>query len=221
MQNQAHLTDFFRAGYPILLLQTYEFDRAYQLLRAICKAEDFLLYRWNCVEGMGELGLSFETVLPIGDRVQDASQVMAELARRTDSRDAEIYVLESFDDYYDQPDVKVLLRKLAFDLPRSPKPKHVVLLSPLATLPEELRHYVAVLPLQEPSEEELLALLAEEAKRFESKPDPALAIELAKAAKGMTAQEARLAFRLAGVRDGFGHRSLEAVREAAGLLPRS
>ena len=221
MQNQALLTDFFRAGYPIILLQTFEFDRAYRLLRAICKAEDFLLYRWNCVEGMGELGLSFETVLPIGDRIQDASQVMAELARRTDSRDAEIYVLESFDDYYDQSDVKVLLRKLAFDLPRSPRPKHVVLLSPLSAVPEELRRYVAVLPLPLPEEDELQAILAEEAARFESKPDQALSIELAKAAKGMTAQEARLAFRLAGVRDGFGHRSLEAVREAAEHLLRN
>lgn len=218
MQIQDQMTDYFRAGYPIVLLHTFEFDRAYLLLRQICKEEDFLLYRWNSVEGMGELGLSFETVLPIGDRIQDATQVMAELARRTDSRDAEIYVLESFEDYFDQPDVKVLLRKLAFELPKSPRPKHVVLLSAVARIPEELQRYVAVVPMPLPDEDELLAILQAEAARFEDKPEPALAIELAKAAAGMTAREARLAFRLAGVRDSFGHRALEAVREAATLI---
>lgn len=217
MQIQHQLTDYFKAGYPIVLLHTFEFDRAYLMLRQICKAEDFLLYRWNCVEGMGELGLSFETVLPIGDRIQDAYQVMAELARRTDSRDAEIYVLESFSDYWELPEVKVLMRKLAFELPKSPRPKHVVLLSAVDNIPAELARYVTVVPLPLPEQAELLEILQTEASSLGQSIEPALALALADAAKGMTAREASLAFRLAGVRDGFGHRALEAVREAAAL----
>lgn len=212
------LSDLFKAKYPILMLRTYEFDRAYDHLKRFARNEDYLLYRWNCAEGLGEMGLTFDTVLPVGDRIFDPVQVLAEIDRRLDSRDQELFVLEGLSDYYHDPSVKVLLRTLALDLLKAEVPKHIVLIQPAGQVPAELLRFISVIDMPLPYEEELMEILNTQVKAFEAELQPAMAKELVKAALGLTAREAALAFRLAGVRDAFGHRALEAVRDAVALV---
>jgi hypothetical protein len=212
--------DLMHAGYPVLLIKTYEFDRAYAYLKRYCKENDSLLFRWNCHDGLGEMGLSFDSILPVGDRIFAPSHVLEEVSRRLDSKEAEVYVLEGMADCWYDPEIKVQLRKLAFDMPKGAGKKHVVMVSPVAVLPEELVRYVAVLNLPLPGREELDEILKGVAQSVDAKLEEGLRYELVKAADGLTAFEAERAFRLAAVRDGFGHRALESMREAFLLHPK-
>lgn len=207
------LNDVFRARFPVVMLHTHESDRVYRGIKKFCKEDEYTLYKWNCVEGMVELGLTFDTVLPVGDGQMDAIQVLVEIERRMDMRDKELFVLEGMYDWIYKPHVKMLLRKLANDLIRSVGPKSVVLMNPVPELPLELSQVIPVLRVPPAEGAALQALLAEVAKALGKEVDPAVAAKMVQAASGMNMQRAELAFRLAGVTADFGRDATMVVQE--------
>lgn len=202
----------FKARYGVIWIQTYDFRRAYDQLKAVSYEEDYNLYKWSCVEGLMELGLTMDTVLSIGEHVKEGRQVLTEILRRLDEYDNEIFVLEGFQDFIHYADIKVLLQKLAYDLPRASKPKHLVLLSPKVVMPEELARFIDVLALPGASEQEYVAMVEAAAKEHQVSLDFERISAMVTAIKGLTELEAQAMLRLTGVETAFGDGALEVLR---------
>lgn len=207
------LSDLFRARYPLVMLSTHEHKRIYRYLKAFCRESDYNLFRWNCVEGMLELGLSFDTELAAADAVSDPVQVLTEIQRHVDSREPELFVLEGLTDFLHYASVKVLLRKLATDLPKSQGPKHVVLFSQSGEVPLALTRFIPVIQVPLPSLEELEVVLDGVAKSVGATLSTEARSVIVGEAVGLTEREAELAFQLAHVRTQFGIGAAEVIRE--------
>ena len=198
-----------KARFGVIWVQTSDLRRAYSQFKEVAYENDYNLYKWTCVEGLMELGLTMDTVLSIGDHVKDARQILTEVLRRMDEYDNEIFVLEGFQDFIHYADVKALIQKLAQEMPRTQRPKHIVLLSPRVLIPEELARFIDVLVLPEPTEQEYITMLVEESKAQGGKVEFERIAGLVAAVKGLTELEARGIFRLVGVETEFGEGAQE------------
>lgn len=211
------VVEVLEAGAPVVMVRTTEFERAYAGLKRWCKEADCVLYRWNCVEGMLEMSVSFDTVMVVDERVSDLIQVLTEVERRQDSAEPELFVLEGVHDFIERADVKVLLRKLTADLPKSGSKKRVVLLNPIPELPPELCAAIPVVEMPLPDEQELSRLLDNIAREKKTSVDSEARAVLLEAASGMTLDAAKLAFRIAAARSGFTAAAAAVVRECKQL----
>lgn len=207
------LENRFKAGYGVIWIQTSDFKRAYKEFKALAIEGDYNLYKWSCIEGLMELGLTMDTVLSVGDNVMEARQILTEVLRRMDEFNKEIFVIEGFQDFIHFADIKTLFQKLAQELPRTRRRKHIILMSPKVILPEELARFVDVLEFPEATAQEYAALLLEVAKSYNLKPEYDLVSGLALKAQGLTELEARLAFSLVAVETGFGEGALDVLRK--------
>ncbi|MEM0995625.1 MAG: hypothetical protein AAGN35_01035 [Bacteroidota bacterium] len=208
------LSDLFKARFPLIVLNTVENQRVYRHLREFCKEADYSLFRWNCVEGMLDMGLGQGTELAVGDIISDPEQVLTEIQRRLDEREQELFVLEGLFEFIEFASVKVLLNKLTTDLPKSLGAKHVVLLNPGIAVPSDLARLLPTLDVPLPSEEELAHMLEVVAQKYQATLAEEARRVIAAEAVGMTEKEAQLAFQLVAVRSGFGIGATEVVREA-------
>jgi hypothetical protein len=202
---------------PVVMLRTTEFERAYAGLKKWCRQADAVLYKWNCVEGLLEMSLNFDTVMAVDERVSDLVQVLVEIERRQDSSEVEMFVLEGVYDYMYRADVKILLRKLTIDLPKGGDKKRVILLNPVPELPMELCNSIPVLEIPAPDVKELGKLLEKVAKDGGTKVNPVIADAMVEAAGGMTLEAAALAFKIAGARTEYGDEAPAVVRECRKL----
>jgi uncharacterized pyridoxamine 5'-phosphate oxidase family protein len=198
---------------PVMMLRTHETERAYRGIKNWCKEADAVLYKWNCVEGMLEMSLSFDTVLSVEERASDVVQVLVEIERRQDNPELEVFVIEGIYDFVFRADVKILLRKLIIDLPKSGGKKRVVLLNPIPDLPQELAPSIPVLELALPDQAELMRLLESQLKAARAKAEDTVKASMVVAAEGMTIEAADLAFKIAGIRTEFGDEAAAVVRE--------
>jgi hypothetical protein len=211
------INEVLDAGAPVIMLRTTEFERAYQGLKKWCKEVDGVLYKWNCVEGLLEMSLNFDTVMTVDERVSDLVQVLVEVERRQDSTDLELFVIEGVYDFMYRADVKILLRKLTIDLPKSEGRKRVVLLNPVPELPMELCQSIPVLELPLPDATELRKLLESQIKASKATVTPEIKEAMVAAAIGMTQDAANLAFKIAAARTQFGEEAAAVVRGSNSL----
>jgi hypothetical protein len=202
---------------PVVMLRTTEFERAYAGLKGWCKKADALMYKWNCVEGLLEMSLNHDSVLAVNERVTDLVQILVEVERRQDSAEVEMFVLEGVYDFLYRADVKILLRKLTVDLPKSESRKRVILLNPVSELPMELCHSIPVLELPLPDGTELMKLLEGQLKAKGVKVSSEIKKDMVEAATGMTQEMAALAFNIAGARTKYGEEAGAVVRESSSL----
>lgn len=207
------IDEVLHAACPVFMLHTHEFERAYDGLKSWCKEADAILYKWNCVEGMLEMSLNFDTVMTVDEGVSDVTQVLIEAERRQDSSETEVFVVEGITDFMHRADVKALLRKLTVDLVKSGGKKRVVLLSQVADLPEELMMIVPVMGLPLPDFAELNKLLESELRKHEATVTAELRKNIIEAAEGMTAGAASLALSVAALRTNFGEEAPMVIRE--------
>lgn len=211
------INEVLDAAAPVAMVVTTEFERAYAGLKRWCKEADGVLYKWNCVEGLVEMSLNFDTVMTVDERVSDLVQVLVEVERRQDSSDMEMFVLEGVYDFIYRADVKVLLRKLTTDLPKAGNKKRVVLLGPVPELPLELCNSIPALALPLPAPAELGKLLGQVLQQSDLQPSPACKQSMVEAAEGMTAEAASLAFKIAGLRTAYNEEAPAVVRECRNL----
>lgn len=207
------IEEVLAASCPVFMLHTHEFERAYAGLKSWCKEADAVLYKWNCVEGMLEMSLSFDSVMTVDERVSDVTQVLVEAERRQDSSEPEVFVLEGIVDFIHRADVKALLRKLSVDLPKSGGRKRVVLLSQIAELPTELCMTIPVLSMPLPDESELNKVLETELRALGHTVATELRSEILQSALGLSLNSASLVFRIAGNRTNFSDEAPGVIRE--------
>lgn len=210
VQFKASVANLFKARFPCLYVSTWEEERALSELRSVAEDERLIrtprtLFAWSLTTGMSGDGYSGkeETRAPL--KALEFIEKFEEPA---------LFVLKDFHIYFGGqgrlPDFQVLrkVRDLIPTLKHSPRPKNVVFLSPTLVLPHDLQKDVTIVDFDLPSYEEISEVLGgmiaanRRSGRIVIDLDRDEEDRLAKAALGLTLQEAENAFALAMVRDG-------------------
>lgn len=143
----------------VVVVETYDEPRALSLLQGYFRGESLPAWRWSVSEGLQALGFGLQDER--GEQMQEAEKVLVHIKR---TQTAGAYVLCDFHPYLDDPKVVRLLKDISLN--QQAAPHKVVLVSHRLSLPRELARHAAQLPMSLPSEEEILAMIREEAKRW-------------------------------------------------------
>lgn len=209
-QFKTHISNLFKARFPYLYISTWEEERALSAIRAVAENETLIrtprvVFTWSLTTGItgnGQPGKE-ETKAPL-----KALEFIEKF------EDPAVFVLKDFHIYFGGqgrlPDFQVI-RKIRDVLPllqESPRPKNVVLLSPSLVLPNDLQKDITVIDFDLPSFEEIKDVLDEmifanrRSGRIVMDLTPDEEERLARAALGLTLQEAENAFARAMVQGG-------------------
>lgn len=189
-----------RARVPLIALITPEERRAEaRVIRPVAEAwREGRVFSWSITQGYAASDVE-------EDRAMAAPDPLAALEVAARHPDAALFVLKDFHRHLDSTPVVRRLRELAMELP--PTGKHLVFLSPLLHLPQELEREITVIDLPPPDLGELAELmdgieqgLGDEAYRIELTPSGRE--RLLRAALGLTAAEAEAVLARALVNDG-------------------
>ncbi len=209
----AELCHFFKARYPIIHLNTSEYERAYRKLKGIAIKEKYDLYSWNCVDGLLKQELKSNGYLPVGESFTDWESVFQEIDARMKTKDHEIFVLEGLHDFLNEHGLRVWLRKFGEELKYGEGRKHLVLLSPTLDLTPDIEKFITIKDMPLPDREDLRHILKQVEKDAGTNISPDLEVKLVDAALGMTANEADQAYCLSWAKSQFGSKAAEIVMQ--------
>jgi hypothetical protein len=179
------ITDYLKAGYPILLVRTHEPERF--IGGAVQQANGRTPYQWDVVRGYREMGNGAEW------QECDPFDLPNMAARGTEKA---VWFLRNFHFWLNEPQV---IQAIQNNLPLyKTKGITLVIVSPDAQLPPELEREVVVLDFPLPSREELKSILAGLVESTGIEPEDEAAV--LDAAQGLTWEEAENALALALVR---------------------
>ncbi|WP_439133260.1 AAA family ATPase [Pseudomaricurvus sp.] len=181
---------------PLIALESSQEKYALELLQRQCQQQGQTLYRWTLTEGLDTLG--FGPRLQKEDSEQTPVQALQAIKARNDSG---VFVLCDFHSHMEgEAKVIRLLKDIAlnFDV----LPKRIVFLSHRIELPPELLPFASRAQLSLPSDDEILNIIRQEAKRYAKqsgqqriRTDAAALKLLVASLRGMTHQDVtRLAY---------------------------
>ncbi len=206
MTFEQQLDLYLRARCTLIVLVTAEEDRALQSVRAVCDPPRRVALAWDSAEGF--VALTPGVIAPV------ARDPMAALEQVDVIEGDVLFVLKDFHEHWGVPTVKRKLRSLAQRLKFSKK--SIIVTSPGAKVPEELKDEAVLMPLMPPSAVELEAVLDRLTRT------PGVRVELSpqgrekliQAALGLTAAQAQRVFAKAIVADGvLDDRDIDLVTE--------
>lgn len=143
----------------LLVVETWDEPRALTLLQKYFREESLPAWRWSASEGRQSLGFG----LQIDDI--DAHRKPEEILRYIKAHQpASAFVLCDIHPYLDEPIIVRLLKDIALN--QQSAPHKVVLVSHRLKLPSELSRYSASVTMSLPGDEEILAIIREEARRW-------------------------------------------------------
>jgi SpoVK/Ycf46/Vps4 family AAA+-type ATPase len=208
---ETNLATLLKARFPLLYISTWEEERVIDLINQVVSDASQIktprkVFLWSITEGIhceGGFTNDDHTKTPLGilEAIKDIS-------------DPAVFILKDyhvfFGDGKNLPDVQVIrrVRDIISDLKTSANPKNIIFVSPTLILPVELKADVTVVDFDLPKFEDILNILNE---MIESNKDIGKitidlnneeAEKLAKAALGLTLQEAENAFARAMADDG-------------------
>ncbi|WP_154663559.1 AAA family ATPase [Neobacillus dielmonensis] len=207
---KTNLSNLLKARFPYLYIATWEEERAVAVIQSV--AEDVSLiktsrkvFTWSVTKGLSENGEKGkeETKTPI--------KALEFIERYSEPA---IFILKDFHVYFGtngRPSDIQLIRKvrdLVPTLKQSPSPKNVIFVSPSLVLPDDLQKDVTIVDFDLPSFFEIKYVLDEmiyanqKSGRIVINLNEEEKERLAKAALGLTLQEAENAFARAMVEDG-------------------
>ena len=202
------LKDMLNAYYPTFYLQSYEYNRTWMKIHSITrsyisKGIEVRLFKWNCVEGLLELKEEGNETVKIDEEdILEPSMTLKYINSITDKKCKDIFVLEDFNAYIEEEEIKYYLRQISHKAKYTNT--HVIILSATYKLPIELEKYITVLTTPLPSRKELEITLREVERDCRKTLSIDLRNKMIDAALGMTSMEADLAFCLAAVKDNLG-----------------
>jgi len=182
---------------PLVVLETYDEQRALSSLAEFCRDKGVQGWQWTVTEGLTRLG--FGLSLKNASELTDTGKLFHHLKQQSDNQ---MFVLCDFHPYLDDARNIRFLKDIAHSA-RSKRQK-VVLLSHSLTLPPELLRLSARAQLSFPSDEEILAIVREEAKLW---------IENNRSAKIRTDQETLR--KLVANLTGLSHQDVRRLAQAA------
>ncbi|HEX2981027.1 MAG TPA: AAA family ATPase [Anaerolineaceae bacterium] len=197
---------FLRARFTLVVLVTPEEERALQSVRQVCEHSQRQCAAWDTADGFQ--WVSGSGSLPVArDPLSALEQV--------DKADGNmLYVLKDFHDAWNNPQIKRKLRNLAQRLKFTKK--SIVVTTPVAKIPDELKDEVVVVEYPSPSNAELEEVL----QRLTQTPGVKINLtslgreKLVQAALGLTASQAQRVYAKAIVSDGvLDDRDIDLVTE--------
>lgn len=141
----------------LLVVETFDEPKALELLISFFKTDPAPLYKWSITDGIQLMGLS------IASRNDDANTVELDSALQQIKQQSVqgVYVLCDAHPFLDEPKVIRLIKDILF----SKVPAHkIILLSHAINLPAELARFAVKIPVAVPNDEEIMALVREEAE---------------------------------------------------------
>ena len=204
------LSNLLKARFPYIYIPTWEEERVLSTIQNIAQDEDFIrtkrkVFTWKITSGLIKEGFSPE---------KNTKDPLKALEFIENYEDPSIFVLLDFHIFLGgktrapEPQIIRKLRDLIINLKQSPSPKNIIFVSPSLNLPDELQKDVTIADFDLPNFEEIKELLDEmiEANQTAGRIEVNLVEDekekLAKAAVGLTLQEAENAFARSMVDDG-------------------
>lgn len=193
----------FKAAIPIISLLSRDEKHALQMLTRLALQQQLPLYVWSATEGLQVLGFGTNP-----DSSNATLEPEAALRHIKQSGLAGLYVLCDFHPYLQQaPLLTRLLKDIA--LAHETTPRTLVMLSHALQIPPELTHLSAELAASFPSDQEIMALVREEANRWSEqnagqrvKTDKQTLQQLVSHIRGLSMAETRRLVRGAIINDG-------------------
>jgi AAA+ superfamily predicted ATPase len=192
---EQELDVYLRARFTLVVLVTPEEERALQAVKAVCERGKRGCLSWDVADG-------FVTLTPGGASPAAARDPLSALEQVDRSDGDAVYVFKDFHECWGNAQIKRKLRGVAQRLKFTKK--SILVTTPTAKLPEELRDEAVVVELPPPTAEELEAVLA----RLTRVPGVKVNLtklgreKLVQAALGLTAAQAQRVFAKAIVADG-------------------
>ena len=189
-----------RSETPILLIESLEERRILQLFTRLGMRLEQKVFGWTLTDGLHRI----EYALASDQELADPAAVLRHIKLSTERG---IYLLLDFHPFLDDPLHVRLMKEIAQNFEQLPR--RLVLVSHALQTPPELRHLAAGFSLSLPDRNRLLALIREEAQRWQhAAPNRSFranreAVEqLAQNLLGVTESDARRLIRNAIVKDG-------------------
>lgn len=149
-----------RQRVALIALESSQENHALELLQRQCQQQGQTLYRWTLTEGLDTIG--FGPRLQKEESDQTPEQALQAIKARNDSG---VFVLCDFHCHMEgEPKVIRLLKDIALNF--EVLPKRIIFLSHSIVLPPELLPFSARARLSLPSDEEILNIIRQEAKRY-------------------------------------------------------
>ena len=140
------ITNYIRASYPVLWLQTPEESRAEKEILGVARMLKRKLKVWSCTEGFRELGTDEQT--SIEDPIEALNTI------KEDAETSIIYVFRDLHVFFNVPRVLRMLRDISRDFKQGKKT--LILLSPTSDIPIELERDIVMIDFKLP-ERDLVA----------------------------------------------------------------
>jgi len=206
---QKRLSHLLRARFPYLYLSTWEEDRALSIIHSVAKDQSLIktprkVFTWSLTTGMTGEGVGKD----------DTKSPLKALERIETCAEPALFVLKDFHIFFGGqgrvPDFQVVrkIRDVGTILKQSDKPKNVIFISPSLVLPNDIQKDVTIVDFDLPTSLEIKDLLEEMIASHKKGTKVTIELKtdeqdrLAKAALGLTLNEAENAFALAMVEDG-------------------
>lgn len=148
----------------LVVIETYDELRALSSLRVFFKQRKMPVWRWSITEGLNALGLGLQM-----ESAQDYADPEKMLRHIKSHTPASAFVLCDLHPFLDEPKIVRLLKEIALNQQQAAH--KLVLLSHSLKLPDELVRFAASLALSLPDEEEILAIVKEEARDWAKRHD--------------------------------------------------
>lgn len=145
---------------PIVVFETHEEDRALDLLNRIAIKNGLLLHAWSITDGLRPIGFSLNENESLMVEPDEALKVIK------NSKMAAIYVLCDFHPFLTSEHAKNIRYLKDIALSNHTLNKTVVLMSHAITIPAELKRYTAHFQMSLPNDEQIMAIIQEEAKAW-------------------------------------------------------
>ena len=189
------LRNYIKAVYPLVWITTQEDERCLNDIRNVCKDNNNPVYLWRMTKGWQEVKDSLPGPQVESDGSNGPDRDIFSIITKPENG---VFIMLNMHHFMDNP---LVLQAIKDILPLcGSTARHLIFVSPAVTLPPELEKEVVLLDYSLPTIKELEDLfedIVEDVEIF--KDNPPQAEPFARAALGMTIQEATNAFALSAV----------------------
>ena len=147
---------------PIVVIETFEEDRAMDLLNRVALKEAMVMHAWTVTDGIFPLGFSDDSRKPETSEPENVLKAIKEV------QSSDYYVLCDFHPYLDAEHPKLVRLVKDIALSHRENNKTLIFLSHKIEIPPELKRFCAWFEMSMPSDEQILSIIREEAKAWSS-----------------------------------------------------